>query len=706
MTGKAAVCLENATAIPSVTLVKLLWKLRPELVPEKFKPSLKKRVTSAMKGAYFEGFRAGAWMRNPLGRALKEMEQAYEARKTAPPSLDLDQKTILVVDEAGLIPTNLMLPLLQECEKFGVKLVLVGDALQLPPIEAGGPFASLSERIGCQYLTSIVRQRHDWMKEAAYSVIQNEPRHALDLYAANDSLRIEKSHQSAIARLISDYSKLASSDFESSIALTSTRKEASQINAGIQHRRLSAGQLGAASTLLKNGERVFVNDRIMFTSNNSKLGLRNGMLGTVVNVLQPPWRDGNARLEVRLDKGTGQDNFNVKAGTVTIDLSKYKYVQLGYAATTHKAQGVTLKTSYVLFGESMLNKQMAVTQLTRATDTTTIYTAEAQLGGTLESLASRMGRSASKDLASDHRVVVQSATAIEARKELLKEAISRLAPEKHLRTQQDSAYLADARLTANQSGALWQLIGQYTKRADNEYQSTIAIAADASEVKRINNGVQNHRRGARQLGVDATEIRQGERIHRGDRVLVEMPNEQGGTRTLIGTAIGMGYAAGGVMPAGRGSTPSALSKPWISIQLDSQFESGETTKTSGRITVEERDFDKLQLGYAATTEKLKDVSVQSSLVLLPDGKCSSKEIETQLTRGAKDVSIYGTQAQYGPMLDAGSPRGSFINSLNSAAREESSTLADQYKQKLEEQQRMQRAINEQSQLSQQQSFRI
>src|SRR5690606_7157771 len=129
---------------------------------------------------------------------------------------------------------------------------------------------------------------------------------------------------------------------------------------------------------------VFVNDRIMFTSNSRKLGLRNGMLGTVVNVLQPPWRDGDARLEVRLDKGACQENINIKASTVMIDLAKYKYVQLGYAATTHKAQGVTVKASYVLFGESMLNKQMAVTQLTRAADATTIYAAEAQLGGTLE----------------------------------------------------------------------------------------------------------------------------------------------------------------------------------------------------------------------------------------------------------------------------------------------------------------------------------
>ena len=169
---------------------------------------------------------------------------AYEAAKTAPPRLDLDRKTILVVDEAGLIPTRVMLTLLQECEKFGVKLILVGDALQLPPIEAGGPFASLTERIGCQYLTSIVRQRHDWMKEASYSLIQDEPRHALDLYAANDSLRIEKSHQSAVALLIADYGKLASPDYDTSIALTSTKAEASQINAGVQQRRQAAGQLG------------------------------------------------------------------------------------------------------------------------------------------------------------------------------------------------------------------------------------------------------------------------------------------------------------------------------------------------------------------------------------------------------------------------------------------------------------------------------
>ena len=87
----------------------------------------------------------------------------------------------MLTNAALMVPTKTMLWLLQECEKVGAKLVLIGDSLQLPPIETGGPFASLCERLGCQYLTTLVRQRKEWMREATYALIQNEPRLALDL---------------------------------------------------------------------------------------------------------------------------------------------------------------------------------------------------------------------------------------------------------------------------------------------------------------------------------------------------------------------------------------------------------------------------------------------------------------------------------------------------------------------------------------------
>ena len=46
------------------------------------------------------------------------------------------------------------------------KLVLVGDARQLPEIEAGGLFAALADRLGALELREVRRQREEWDREA------------------------------------------------------------------------------------------------------------------------------------------------------------------------------------------------------------------------------------------------------------------------------------------------------------------------------------------------------------------------------------------------------------------------------------------------------------------------------------------------------------------------------------------------------------
>lgn len=52
----------------------------------------------------------------------------------------LNERTILVVDEAGMVGTLQMARLVEEAEKAGVKLALVGDEQQLQPIEHRAPF--------------------------------------------------------------------------------------------------------------------------------------------------------------------------------------------------------------------------------------------------------------------------------------------------------------------------------------------------------------------------------------------------------------------------------------------------------------------------------------------------------------------------------------------------------------------------------------
>jgi ATP-dependent exoDNAse (exonuclease V) alpha subunit len=52
----------------------------------------------------------------------------------------LNDRTVLVVDEAGMVGTLQMARLVEEAEKAGAKLALVGDERQLQPIEQGAPF--------------------------------------------------------------------------------------------------------------------------------------------------------------------------------------------------------------------------------------------------------------------------------------------------------------------------------------------------------------------------------------------------------------------------------------------------------------------------------------------------------------------------------------------------------------------------------------
>jgi hypothetical protein len=122
-----------------------------------------------------------------------------------------------------------------------------------------------------------------------------------------------------------------------------------------------------------------------------------------------------------------------------------------------------------------------------------------------------------------------------------------------------------------------------------------------------------------------------------------------------------------------------------------------------------QDFSKLELGYAATVDQLKDIKIESSLVLLPEAGHSRHDIAIQLTRATKDVSLFGEHAHYEQALDAGRSKGDFAKSLEAAKQgdpqEKSQSLADRYNQ-LINQQRMQREQSEQAQLSRQQSFQL
>src|SRR4051794_21688937 len=151
----------------------------------------------------------------------------------------------------------------------------------------------------------------------------------------------------------------------SQVMLAYTRADVRDLNELARAKVRAAGGLGADRTITTDrGERVFAaGDRVMFLRNERSLGVKNGTLGTLERL------EGSS-LIVRLD---GADQRAVR-----FDLKDYAHVDHGYAATIHKAQGVTVDRAHVL-ASSHLDRHAAYVGLTRHRESVDLHWAREDL---------------------------------------------------------------------------------------------------------------------------------------------------------------------------------------------------------------------------------------------------------------------------------------------------------------------------------------
>ena len=82
-------------------------------------------------------------------------------REAASGRLALDEKSVIIVDEAGTLPTRHMRALLALGEAHGAKLVFAGDTEQQQPVEAGPGLALVRDKVGSIRVDTIRRQHAD-----------------------------------------------------------------------------------------------------------------------------------------------------------------------------------------------------------------------------------------------------------------------------------------------------------------------------------------------------------------------------------------------------------------------------------------------------------------------------------------------------------------------------------------------------------------
>ncbi|RSY85980.1 Ti-type conjugative transfer relaxase TraA [Sphingomonas koreensis] len=305
----------------------------------------------------------------------------------------LTNRDVLVLDEAGMIGTRQMERIVREAEKRGAKLVLIGDPEQLQAIEAGAAFRSVTERYGHVEITDIRRQREGWQRDTTRQLATGRTAEAIHAYAERGAVHAAETREAARAELVERWNRdrVAAPD-TSRMILAHTNDDVRSLNELARGQLRAAGDLGTEVDVeTARGQRAFAaGDRVMFLRNERGLGVKNGSLGRVDSITA-------ARMAVMLDDGRA----------VAFDIKDYADIDHGYAATVHKAQGMTVDRVHVLATPG-LDRHAAYVALSRHRDAVDVHYGRddfADQGKLVRALSRERG----KDMASDYQQALEPA---------------------------------------------------------------------------------------------------------------------------------------------------------------------------------------------------------------------------------------------------------------------------------------------------------
>jgi hypothetical protein len=167
-------------------------------------------------------------------RALRDLgvEARTLASFLAAREKTLDARTILVIDEAGTVPTRQMEQALKLAERAGARVVLLGDTQQTKAIEAGRPFDQL-QAAGMQTasMQEIQRQKDETLRKAVALAAKGEAAKSLALIRDVCEIRDDHYRRLAIAK---DYARLPAEERARTIVVAGTNEARREINRAVR----------------------------------------------------------------------------------------------------------------------------------------------------------------------------------------------------------------------------------------------------------------------------------------------------------------------------------------------------------------------------------------------------------------------------------------------------------------------------------------
>lgn len=313
--------------------------------------------------------------------------------------LKLDSKTVLVLDEAGMIGTTHTRKLMHATYEAGAKFILQGDENQIQPVDAGSGFRLAKE---VQYATKLteIRRQHKVEDKGIAMLLYDEYHEGLTPGAVKSreetlqkgnaiaqalekrgSLQDYNTSEEATAKLVEDYLSHPSAK-EDKLILAHTRQDIASINEQLRKGLKANGQLSEEDMSLRVfHDKEFIQkdfatgDHIRFLAKDRDLGVINGTEGVLTSLKPDKW--GGHDLVVKTDDGE-------------LHFSTHEFAAFdhNYALTVHKAQGQGKAEVFHLLNMGMMDNQSGLVAFTRLTKGDyTLYGTNSDI----EDLKSRLG---------------------------------------------------------------------------------------------------------------------------------------------------------------------------------------------------------------------------------------------------------------------------------------------------------------------------
>jgi conjugative relaxase-like TrwC/TraI family protein len=281
---------------------------------------------------------------------------------------ELDGRTVLVVDEAAMVATRKLVPLLAHSERVGAKVVLVGDDRQFASIAAGGGFRALRLRLGASELTVNRRQVEAWEQRAIDDVRAGNLEQAIAAYAEHDRIRAFEARDDRDRALVADWWQ-AHQQGERPVIYAHRRAQVDQLNQVCQRLRAEAGQLGPERLVV--GDRSFAVGDVVVLGANAKDRLRvvNGTTAIIQNLDLRGRAMTVQTLEEEPPKTVRLPGWYLDAA---VRPGQSRRVDLAYARTDMRSQGRTERRALLAL-DGAEDMQGGYVQLTRSKQRTDLY---------------------------------------------------------------------------------------------------------------------------------------------------------------------------------------------------------------------------------------------------------------------------------------------------------------------------------------------